>query len=88
MPIKNLITKMATDKLFVKKLSNPIQKDDFKLEARKTYKKDKADLLSKFRIMLDIFFVRKNSNKESNRESHKKSYKDDSDSDSKDDYSS
>ena len=67
MPIKNLITKMATDKLFVKKLSNPIQKDDFKLEARKSYKKDKAELLSKFRVMIDIFVVRKNSKEYINR---------------------
>lgn len=58
MAIKNLIVKMETDKLFVSKLSNPIQKDDFKYEAKKSYKADKNDLLNRFVIMLDTFKTR------------------------------
>jgi hypothetical protein len=61
MPIKNLIVKMATDKLFISKLSNQIQPDDFKLEGKKTYFKDKKELLSNFKIMIDIFISRKKS---------------------------
>ena len=58
MAIKNLIVKMTTDKLFVSKLSNPIQKDDFKSEAKKTYNEDKKDLFNKFLIMLETFKIR------------------------------
>jgi hypothetical protein len=59
MPIKNLIIKMATDKLFINKLSNKIQPDDFKLDGKKTYHKNKDELLSKFKVMIDTFQVRK-----------------------------
>jgi hypothetical protein len=63
MPIKNLIVKMSTDKLFVSKLSNPVQKDDFKLEARKTYKSDLKDLLTRFTILIDTLKIRKKETK-------------------------
>ena len=58
MAIKNLIVKILTDNLFVSKLSNPIQKDDFQLEAKKTYKKNKEEVISKYEIMLDTFKIR------------------------------
>jgi len=58
MAIKNLIVKMTTDKLFVSKLSNPIQKDDFKSESKKAYNEDRNDLFNKFLIMLDTFKIR------------------------------
>jgi len=59
MTIKNLIVKMSTDRLFTKKLSNSVQKDDFKLEAKKSYKNDKKDLISKLVILIDITKTRK-----------------------------
>lgn len=59
MAIKNLIVKMSTDRLFTKKLSNSVQKDDFKLEAKKSYKNDKKDLISKLVILIDITKTRK-----------------------------
>jgi hypothetical protein len=62
MAIKNLIVKILTDNLFVSKLSNPIQKDDFQLEAKKTYKKDKEEVLTKYEIMLDTFKIRNKDN--------------------------
>lgn len=61
--IKDLIVKMKTDKIFVGKLSNSVQKDDFKLNSKKSYNRDKKDLFSKFTIMLDIFEVRKKDTK-------------------------
>jgi len=59
MAIKNLIVKMSTDKLFTSKLSNSVQKDDFKLDAKKSYKSDKKDLISKLIILIDITKTRK-----------------------------
>jgi hypothetical protein len=58
MAIKNLIVKMATDRLFVSKLSNPIQKDDFQYEAKKSYLADKKDLYDRFYYMLETFKIR------------------------------
>jgi hypothetical protein len=57
-PIKNLIIQMATDKLFISKLSNAIQPDDFQLLGNITYQKNKSDLISKYIVMMDIFKVR------------------------------
>jgi len=57
-PIKDLIAKLSTDKLFIAKLSNKIQPDDFELLGNITYKKDKKNLISKFTVMIQIFKVR------------------------------
>ena len=59
MPIKNAIAKLKTDKLYISKLSNPVQKDDFKLEAKKTYKKEVKTLISNMTILIDTFRLRK-----------------------------
>ena len=49
---------MSTDKLFIGKLSNAIQQDDFKLLGKITYDKNKKELISKWTVMMDIFKVR------------------------------
>ena len=59
MPIKNAIVKLKTDKLYISKLSNAIQKDDFKLEAKKTYKKEVKILITNMTILIDTFTLRK-----------------------------
>jgi|UniRef100_A0A6C0GZW2 hypothetical protein len=59
MNLKNLIIKIDTDKLFTSKLSNSVQKDDFKLETKKTYKKNKRDLLNQLNILIDTTIIRK-----------------------------
>jgi hypothetical protein len=59
MNIKNLIINIDTDKLFTSKLSNSVQKDDFKLETKKTYKKNKRDLLNQLNILIDTTIIRK-----------------------------
>jgi len=59
MNLKNLIIKIDTDKLFTLKLSNSVQKDDFKLETKKTYKKNKRDLLNQLNILIDTTIIRK-----------------------------
>jgi len=59
MPIKNLIVKMKTDKLYISKLSNNIQKDDYKLDAKKSYKKDFKTLISNMNVLIDTFKIRK-----------------------------
>ena len=63
MPIKNLIVKMKTDKLFISKLSNPIQKDDYKLDAKKAYRRDLKELISNMKILIDTFKIRKKNGK-------------------------
>jgi len=63
MPIKNLIVKMKTDKLFISKLSNPIQKDDYKLDAKKAYRRDLKELISNMKILIDTFKIRKKDGK-------------------------
>ena len=63
MPIKNAIVKLSTDKLYISKLSNPIQKDDFKLEAKKTYKKGVKELITNMIILIDTFKLRKKDGK-------------------------
>jgi hypothetical protein len=63
MPIKNLIVKMKTDKLFIGKLSNPIQKDDYKLDAKKTYRNNLKQLISDMKILIDTFKIRKKDGK-------------------------
>ena len=63
MPIKNLIVKMKTDKLFIGKLSNPIQKDDYKLDAKKAYRRDLKQLISDMKILIDTFKIRKKDGK-------------------------
>ena len=63
MPIKNAIVKLSTDKLYISKLSNPIQKDDFKLEAKKTYKKGVKELITNMQILIDTFKIRKKDGK-------------------------
>jgi len=57
-PIKNLIIQMATDKLFIGKLSNAVQPNDFAILGNVTYQKNKSDLTSRYITMLDIFKVR------------------------------
>jgi hypothetical protein len=57
-PIKNLIIQMATDKLFIGKLSNAVQPDDFEVLGNVTYQKNKVDLVARYITMLDIFKVR------------------------------
>jgi hypothetical protein len=59
MNLKNLIIKIDTDKLFTSKLSNSVQKDDFKLETKKIYKKNKRDLLNQLNILIDTTIIRK-----------------------------
>jgi len=59
MPIKNAIAKLKTDKLYISKLSNPVQKDDFKLEAKKTYKKEVKTLITNMTILINTFRLRK-----------------------------
>ena len=59
MNIKNLIINIDTDKLFTSKLSNSVQKDDFKLETKKIYKKNKRDLLNQLNILIDTTIIRK-----------------------------
>jgi len=63
MPIKNAIAKLKTDKLYISKLSNSIQKDDFKLEAKKTYKKGVKELITNMTILIDTFKIRKKDGK-------------------------
>lgn len=63
MPIKNAIVKLKTDKLYISKLSNAIQKDDFKLEAKKTYKKEVKTLITNMTILIDTFKLRKKDGK-------------------------
>ena len=63
MTIKNAIVKLKTDRLYISKLSNPIQKDDFKLDAKKTYKKEVKTLISNMTILIDIFRIRKKDGK-------------------------
>jgi hypothetical protein len=63
MPIKNAIAKLKTDKLYISKLSNPIQKDDFKLEAKKTYRKEVKTLITNMTILIDTFKLRKKDGK-------------------------
>jgi len=63
MPIKNAIVKLKTDKLYISKLSNAIQKDDFKLEAKKTYKKEVKILITNMTILIDTFKLRKKDGK-------------------------
>jgi hypothetical protein len=57
-PIKNLIVQMSTDKLFISKLSNAVQPDDFQLLGNIKYQKSKEELLSRYKVMMDIFKVR------------------------------
>ena len=57
-PIKNLIIQMSTDKLFVSKLSNAVQPDDFKVLGRVTYERNRNDLIAKYIVMMDIFKIR------------------------------
>jgi len=57
-PIKNLIIQMSTDKLFISKLSNGIQPDDFKVLGKVTYDKNKKELINRWIVMMDIFKVR------------------------------
>jgi len=59
MTIKNAIVKLKTDKLYISKLSNTIQKDDFKLDAKKMYKKEVKTLINNMSILIDIFKIRK-----------------------------
>ena len=61
--IKDLIIKMQTDSLYTNKLSNTIQKDDFKTIAKKTYSRNKKDLYSQFDIMIDTLTTRKKDTK-------------------------
>ena len=63
MTIKNAIVKLKTDKLYISKLSNAIQKDDFKLDAKKTYKKEAKILITNMTILIDIFKLRKKDGK-------------------------
>ena len=63
MPIKNAIVKLKTDKLYISKLSNAVQKDDFKLEAKKTYKKEVKTLITNMTILIDTFKLRKKDGK-------------------------
>jgi hypothetical protein len=57
-PIKNLIIQMSTDKLFISKLSNAVQPDDFKVLGKITYDKNKKELVNRYTVMLEIFKVR------------------------------
>ena len=57
--LKDLIVKLSTDKLYIGKLSNDIEKDDYKKLYKKTYKKDKKDLLTYFKILIDTLKIRK-----------------------------
>jgi hypothetical protein len=57
--IKELIIRMQTDSLYTNKLSNSIQKDDFKTIAQKTQSKNKKDLYSQFNVMIDTMNIRK-----------------------------
>ena len=57
--LKDLIVKLSTDKLYIGKLSNDIQKDDYKILYKKTYKNDKKDLLTYFKILVDTLKIRK-----------------------------
>ena len=63
MPIKNAIVKLKTDKLYISKLSNAVQKDDFKLDAKKTYKKEVKILITNMTILIDTFKLRKKDGK-------------------------
>jgi hypothetical protein len=63
MSIKNAIAKLKTDKLYISKLSNPVQKDDFKLEAKKTYRKEVNTLITNMTILIDTFKIRKKDGK-------------------------
>jgi len=57
--IKNIIVKLSTDRLYNSKLSNLIQPDDFKLEAKKQYTRDQTDLFNRFLILIDESKIRK-----------------------------
>ena len=57
-PIKELIIKMQTDYLFISKLSNTIQKDDFQKNGMKSFLKNKKNLYSQFQVMIDITTTR------------------------------
>jgi len=57
--LKDLIVKLSTDKLYIGKLSNNIEKDDYKMLYKKTYKNDKKDLLTYFKILIDTLRIRK-----------------------------
>jgi hypothetical protein len=57
--IKDLIIKLSTDKLYVYKLGNKIIKNDFGYEYIKTYIKDREELFTYFKIMIDTFKIRK-----------------------------
>lgn len=63
MTIKNAIVKLKTDRLYISKLSNTIQKDDFKLDAKKMYKKEVKTLINNMTILIDIFRIRKKDGK-------------------------
>jgi len=61
--IKNLVVKMYTDKLYVDKLGNPVQENDFAKEYKKAYARDRKELLTYFKIMIDTFKIRKTDHK-------------------------
>jgi hypothetical protein len=63
-PIKNLIIQMATDKLFIGKLSNAVQPDDFKVLGKIQYDKSKKELINRYTVMLEIFKVREMKNED------------------------
>jgi len=57
--LKDLIVKLSTDKLYISKLSNDVEKSDYNVLYKKTYKQDKKDLLTYFKILVDTFKIRK-----------------------------
>jgi hypothetical protein len=59
MVIKNIIVKLTTDRLYTSKLSNSVQPDDFKLEAKKQYVRDQTDLFNRFLVLIDESRIRK-----------------------------
>ena len=61
--LKDLIVKLSTDKIYIDKLSNILQKNDYKILYKKTYKQNKKDLLTYFKILIDTFKIRKRDHK-------------------------
>jgi hypothetical protein len=61
--LKDLIVKLSTDKLYISKLSNDVEKSDYNVLYKKTYKQDKKDLLTYFKILVDTFKIRKKEHK-------------------------
>ena len=61
--IKNLIAKLYTDKLYISKLSNGVQEDDYQKLYKKTYKLDRKEMITYFKIMIDTFKIRNKNDK-------------------------